>query len=74
MELQGYRESLEVLRLQFPDRVAITVEECAKAMDLNVKTVYGKIHEVKNPIPTIRVGRKIMIPVARLARWMCVKQ
>ena len=73
MELQGYRENLEMLQLTFPDRVAISAEECAKAMDLNIKTVYTAIYRSNNPLPTIRMGRKIMIPVARLARWMCLK-
>ena len=73
MELQGYRENLEILQLAFPDRVAISVDECAKIMDLNIKTVYGAIHQKHNPLPVVRMGRKIMIPVGRLARWMCLR-
>ena len=74
MELTGYRETLETLNDMFPDRVAIDVDECAKALGVNVKTVYSSINRVKDPLPTVHMGkRKIMIPIARLARWMCLR-
>lgn len=73
MELVGYRENLELLRTQFPDRVAISVQECAVTLGVNVKTVYETIRRQTNPLPVVYMGRKITIPVARLARWMCLK-
>lgn len=75
MELVGYRETLETLNDMFPDRVAIDVDECAKALGVNIKTVYTSINRVNNPLPTVKIGsRKTMIPIARLARWMCLKK
>lgn len=73
MELAGYRENLELLQIAFPHRVAISVSECATVMALDRKTVYAVIQRKENPLPTIRMGRKIMIPIAKLARWMCLK-
>lgn len=75
MELAGYRETLATLNELFPDRVAIDVEECARALGVNVKTVYTSINRVHNPLPTVNLGtRKLMIPLARLARWMCLRK
>jgi excisionase family DNA binding protein len=73
MELVGYRENLELLRESFPDQTAISVEECARTLSVSERLVYDSIHAAKNPIPAIKVGRRIMIPIARLARWMCLR-
>lgn len=76
MELVGYRENLEMLQELFPGRAVISLPECAKALDLNIKTVREcTMSYRKNPIPTQIVGsRKKVIPIAGLARWMCKKQ
>ena len=75
MELVGYRENLQMLNELFPDRVSIDVEECAKVLGVNVKTVYNSINRVHNPLPSVVVGnRKRMIPIARLARWLCIRK
>ena len=68
MELKGYRENLELINTLFNGRVAITVYECADVLGVNHKTVREVIRRVNNPIPTVRVGRRIMIPVARFAQ------
>lgn len=74
MELEGYRENYGMLRELFPDQAAITVEECAKAMGTSTDAVYTAIHRAKNPLPSCRMGnRKIVIPIPRLARWMCLR-
>lgn len=74
MELVGYYETLATIRELYPDRAAIDVEECARVLGCNVKTVYQSIHRVKNPLPSVKMGsRKTMIPIARLARWMCLR-
>lgn len=73
MELKGYRENLEMIREHFPDRVSIDPQECADLMGVDRKMVYAAIHRRKNPLPHNRLGTKtIRIPVAQLARWMCI--
>ena len=71
MEKKGYREQLELLKDRFPDRVTITPQEAAKAMGVNIKTVYAAINRIRDPLPTISVtkNRKV-VPIAALARWM----
>ncbi|MBQ8141072.1 MAG: hypothetical protein IJ038_05190 [Clostridia bacterium] len=75
MELAGYRETLATLNEMFPGRVAIDVDECARALGVNVKTVYSSIKRVKNPLPTVNMGtRRVTIPIAQLARWLCIRK
>ena len=72
MEPKGYRENLEVIQEQFPDRISINPDECARVMGVDRKTIYAAIRKKTNPLPTIRLGsRGYQIPVSRLARWMC---
>ena len=73
MEMKGYRENLELLNETFQGRIMLTVDECAAAIGVNSKTVRETIRRVNNPLPSVRVGRRVMIPVARLARWMCIR-
>lgn len=72
MEVKGYRESLEMIREYFPDRISINPDECAKLMGVDRKTVYAAIRKAKNPLPSKRLGsRGYQIPVTRLAEWLC---
>ena len=73
MELVGYRENFELLRELFPEQSAISVEECARALGVSERLIYDSIRAAKNPLPAVRLGRKIAIPIARLARWMCLR-
>lgn len=70
MEPRGYRENYERLNDLFPERVSISIDECASVLGVNHKTVRETVKRVNNPIPTVKVGRRRMIPIARLARWM----
>ena len=71
MEPAGYRENYERLNELFPGRVSITIVECAGALGVNHKTVRESLVRVHNPIPSVKVGKRRMIPIANLARWMC---
>lgn len=75
MELAGYRENIEMLQDLFPGRMTIDLPECAQVLGVNIKTVYESIKPYrKNPIPTQVVGgRKRVVPIVGLARWMCKK-
>lgn len=71
MEKQGYREALEMLSINYPGRLSLSVKEVADATDTTIGAVYDAIHRVRNPLPTSRLGRnKIIIPIPALARWL----
>lgn len=70
MEKQGYREALELLVERYPNRATLTVKETAETMGIPLNTVYDSINRVRNPLPSKRLGRKIVIPIPALARWM----
>ena len=73
MELVGYRENLEMLRTEFPGRSAISVDECARTLGVSRGLVYDSMKLSKNPLPYVKVGRRLTIPIPRLARWMCLR-
>ena len=70
MEKEGYRETLEFLMKRYPDKVSFSPREVAEIMDCNLKTVYSSLTRRRDPIPHKRVGKKIVIPLTALARWM----
>lgn len=72
MEKKGYRDQLALLRELFPDRVAITPTEAARALGWNIKTVRSAIARRVNPIPSqTQTASRVVIPVTGLARWLC---
>ena len=71
MEKKGYREQLEMLKEQFPDRQTITPQEVAEVLGVNVKTVYSAMKRVRDPLPSIKITKnRSVVPIARLASWM----
>lgn len=71
MEKEGYRESLNMLMEMYPGRVALSVKEVAQITDSNVSTIYDATKRVKKPLPSKKLGGKVVIPITSLARWMC---
>lgn len=71
MEKEGYREALKMLMDLYPGRMALTVKEVAEATDSNISTIYDATKRVKKPLPSKKLGGKIVIPITSLARWMC---
>ena len=71
MEKEGYRETLSMLMELYPGRLALSVKEVAEITDSNVGTIYDATKRVKKPLPSKKLGGKIVIPIAQLARWMC---
>lgn len=71
MEKEGYRESLNMLMEMYPGRVALSVKEVAQITDSNVSTIYDATKRVKKPLPSKKLGGKVVIPITALARWMC---
>lgn len=71
MEICGYRQALELIERQYPNRITITPKEIAKLFGVDPKTVYQACKQKKNPLPCVRFSkRKILIPISELATWM----
>lgn len=50
------------------DRIALTVEEAAQRLGLTRKALYA--HLAAGHIPSVRLGRRRLIPVAALEKWL----
>ena len=78
MELIGYDDNLAMLRLLFPDKYVISSKECARVLDLDVRTVFNLKNRVKNPLPLVRLTytqrSRYGISLPDLARWICVER
>ena len=51
-------------------RLALTPAEAAEAIDVSLPTVYQLIKRETDPLPSFRIGRKILVPVISLQRWL----
>lgn len=71
MEKTGYRDALEMLRDMFPGKATLTVKEAATAMGANICTVYEAVKRKYNPLPSRKLGGKIVIPIPAFASWLC---
>ena len=59
--------------LTAPDAPAtITVDQAAEVLGLSRSAVYEGVK--RHQIPSLRLGRRILIPVARLLDWLGVKK
>ena len=70
MEKQGYRELIEQFNILFPGRVTITVKEAANCMSTSERAVRDAIKRQKNPLPSCRLGGRVLIPITSFARWL----
>lgn len=48
--------------------MTLTVKEMAEALNVSMPTAYALVH--RDGFPTIRMGRKILVNVAGLQRWL----
>ena len=70
MEKQGYRELLEQFQTLFPGKATITVKEAARCMSASERAVRDAIKRRDNPLPSCRLGGRVLIPIASFARWL----
>jgi len=52
------------------DKLTATPKEAAAMLQLSMPTIYSLIHRQQDPLPTIQVGRKLIIPLAQLETWL----
>ena len=50
------------------EKLTVTVDEMAKIVGVSRPTAYELIH--KEGFPTVRLGRRIVIPLDSLKRWL----
>ena len=49
-------------------KVALSVAEAAEAMSLSPRTIEAMVKA--GELPTVRVGRRVLLPVAALSTWL----
>lgn len=75
MVVAGYYEQLELVKEKYPDKIALSVRECANVLGVDIKTVYTMMHRVKDPLPSKKIGtKKVVIPIPSFVRWLCVQR
>ena len=67
-EPEGYRAALEFLVQQFPDKVAIGIKDCCKAIGRDRRVLLSD-----KTFPAKQVGNRYTIALPELARWMVRK-
>ena len=53
-----------------PGRLCCNVEEAARSVGVSVHKFNTWIRRAENPVPHIRDGRRILIPIQLLANWL----
>ena len=53
---------------QSPDRLTITIIEAAQRLGIGRNSAYAAAHD--GTIPTIKIGRRLVVPVAALDRML----
>lgn len=56
------------MRNKTSDKLALTPEEVAKRLGISMPTIYHLCS--RKGFPAVRVGRKIIIPLNGLERWL----
>lgn len=56
------------MNAQTNERLTLTPEEAAKQLGVSMPTMYGLCN--RKDFPTVRIGRKILIPSAGLEKWL----
>ena len=71
-EKEDYRETLSRIDGMFPNRISLTVDECARAVGCSQKTIRNAIASKKLPALSIGSGKKnnsYRVNAVTLARW-----
>ncbi|WP_312611331.1 helix-turn-helix domain-containing protein [Oscillibacter sp.] len=64
-EKAGFRDQYQTLRERFADREVITIEESSALLGLDRRVLLNN-----GEFPAKKVGKKYIIPLVALARWM----
>ena len=64
-EREGFRDQLAALQQRFGDQEVLTKDQCCKLLGVDWDALRND-----RDFPAKRVGRKYIIPVVQLARWL----
>ena len=64
-ELEDYRDNIALLAQMFPNKATLSVEEAAAVIGCDKRTIISN-----NDVPTIRIGRRVAVPMVGLARYL----
>ena len=53
-----------------PLKLVLIPKEAASLLSVSMPTMYSLLHRRDDPIPSIQVGRKILIPRTGLEAWL----
>lgn len=56
------------MNAQTNERLTLTPEEAAKQLGVSMPTMYSLCN--RKDFPSVRVGRKILIPLVALEKWL----
>lgn len=56
--------------IDLTQRMALSPTEVAEVAHISRPTVYELIKRQNNPLPSFKIGRKILIPVSSLTAWL----
>lgn len=62
---EGFRDQLQSLREQFVGQEVLTLDQSSKLLGLDRAALLGD-----KDFPAKKVGKKYIIPITQLARWM----
>lgn len=65
-EKEGFRDQYQILAERFQGREAITLSESCQILGLDRKALLRT-----TDFPARKVGKRYIVPLAALARWMC---
>jgi excisionase family DNA binding protein len=65
----GHTHGIGVGRNHGPERLTLTVEEAARS--LGVSRAHAYELAARGEIPTLRLGRRVLVPREALVRMMC---
>ncbi len=64
-ELEDYRDNIALLTQMFPNKATLTAEEAVAVIGCDKRTIVSN-----NDVPTIRIGRRVAVPMVGLARYL----
>ena len=67
---EAYREHLAELNRKYPDKMTLTMEECAKELGVSKRTISRRVADKKNPLPATKKGRGYIFTKVNLAMYM----
>ena len=69
MEKANYRANIELIKEKYPDEVLLSIQQTAKFLNLNIRTVYRLIQ--RGELKCVKVGNNTKrVAVAELANWL----